>query len=130
MLHRFEHVNLACHDLEASRQFYQVLFPDWIVRAEGETSGSRWMHFGDRQFYLALNDTPDAARMHQAYESIGINHIGFVIDDGDKMKALLEAAGIDYYTYTSPETKHRIYINDPDGNEIELVEYAADYALR
>lgn len=130
MFHRFEHVNLSCHDLEASRQFYQTLFPDWMVRAEGETSVSRWMHFGDRQFYLALNHAPHAKRDHQAYESIGVNHVGFVISDGDKMKALLDRAGIEYYTYDSPETKHRIYVNDPDGNEIELVEYQADYALK
>jgi catechol 2,3-dioxygenase-like lactoylglutathione lyase family enzyme len=130
-LHRFEHINLNCHDIDTSRAFYQKLFPDWFVRAEGQSSdGTRWMHFGDRHFYLALNDASESTRHHHIYEDLGINHVGFVIDDGEKAKALLDSQGIEYYTYTSPETKHRIYISDPDGNEIELVEYQENYELR
>lgn len=127
---RFEHINLSCQNLEASRQFYQMLFPDWFVRAEGEWQNERWMHFGDRQFYIALNEETQAQRSHYPYEGIGINHVGFVIRDGEKMKAVLETNGIDYCTMESPETKFRIYVNDPDGNEIELVEYQDDYELR
>ncbi len=126
---RFEHINLSCKDIDATKNFYQTLFPDWYVRAEGVFNGDRWMHFGNNQFYLALNDDSEQERVHQAYESIGINHVGFVINDGDAMKELLDAKGIDYYTMTAAETKHRIYVNDPDGNEIELVEYQPDYAL-
>ncbi|MFB2772986.1 VOC family protein [Pelatocladus sp. BLCC-F211] len=127
---RFEHVNLSCKNLDASRNFYQNLFPDWYVRAEGVFNGRRWIHFGDRQFYLALNDQHGQERVHNSYENIGINHVGFVIKDGESMKNLLEDKGIEYYTMSSPETKHRIYVNDPDGNEIELVEYNQDYALK
>ncbi|OLP18166.1 bleomycin resistance protein [Leptolyngbya sp. 'hensonii'] len=127
---RFEHLNLAVEDLDTSRNFYQKLFPDWYVRAEGENEGKRWMHLGNHQFYVALTETPQAIRTHRPYDSIGINHVGFVIQDGDQMKAFLEANGIEYYTYTSPETKHRIYIDDPDGNEIELVEYQEHYPLK
>lgn len=129
-LQRFEHINLSCKDLHATQEFYQTLFPDWSVRAEAQDEESHWMHLGDKQFYLALNDARSLNRVHTIYENIGINHIGFVIDDGEAMKALLEKHGIDYYTMTSPETKHRIYVTDPDGNEIELVEYHPDYPLR
>jgi catechol 2,3-dioxygenase-like lactoylglutathione lyase family enzyme len=127
---RFEHINLSCQNLEASKQFYQTLFPNWFVRAEGNWHNERWMHFGDRQFYIAFNETPDAQRTHYPYEGIGVNHVGFVIDNGEKMKAALERNGIEYCTMDSPETKFRIYVNDPDGNEIELVEYQDSYELR
>ncbi|MBH8553833.1 VOC family protein [Nostocaceae cyanobacterium CENA357] len=127
---RFEHINLACQDIEVSKKFYQTIFPDWYVRAEGVFNGDRWMHFGNDQFYLTLNNHPEQQRVHQAYESIGINHVGFVIKDGEAMTKLLDAEGIEYYTMTASETKHRIYINDPDGNEIELVEYHPEYALK
>lgn len=127
---RFEHINLSCRDLEQTQAFYQTLFPDWVVRAEGDYEGRRWVHLGDRQFYLALNHTPNLERTHQLYEDIGINHVGFVIEDGDKMMAVLDANGIEYYTMSVPETHHRIYVTDPDGNEIELVEYEPSYALR
>ena len=128
--HRFEHLNLSCQNIAASQNFYQTLFPDWYVRAEGVYEGRRWMHFGNDQFYLALNHEPDQERVHKIYEKIGINHVGFVIKDGEAMEKLLEKEGIEYYTMTAPETKHRIYVSDPDGNEIELVEYNREYALR
>ncbi|AFY31107.1 VOC family protein [Calothrix sp. PCC 7507] len=127
---RFEHINLSCNDIDASKKFYQTLFPDWYVRAEGEFNGSRWIHFGNNQFYLALNDHTGQKRVHQAYENIGINHVGFVIKDGKAIQKLLDAGGIGYYIMTAPETQHRIYVNDPDNNEIELVEYNPEYALK
>ncbi|MFH7027483.1 MAG: VOC family protein [Heteroscytonema crispum UTEX LB 1556] len=127
---RFEHINLSCKNIDATKKFYQTLFPDWYVRADGVFNGRRWMHFGNNQFYLALNDESDLERVHTAYENIGVNHVGFVIKDGEDMKKLLEKEGIEYYTMTAPETKDRIYVNDPDGNEIELVEYQPDYALK
>jgi catechol 2,3-dioxygenase-like lactoylglutathione lyase family enzyme len=127
---RFEHINLSCKDIAANQKFYQTLFPDWYVRAEGVFNGSRWIHLGNNQFYLALNDHFEQERVHQSYENIGINHVGFVIKDGEAMKKLLDAEAIEYYTLTAPETKHRIYVNDPDGNEIELVEYYPEYALK
>lgn len=127
---RFEHANLSCKNIDASARFYQTLFPDWYVRAEGESQGCRWMHLGDRQFYLALNHEPTLERTHELYDTIGINHLGFVIQDGEKMQARLDANGIEYYTMSAAETKFRIYVSDPDGNELELVEYQDSYELK
>jgi catechol 2,3-dioxygenase-like lactoylglutathione lyase family enzyme len=127
---RFEHINVSCQDIEAAKNFYQTIFPDWYVRAEGTFNGRPWLHLGNDQFYVALNGTPQQERVHHIYENIGINHIGFVIQDGEAMKNLLEKSGIEYYTLDAPETQHRIYVTDPDGNEIELVEYQLDYALK
>jgi len=129
-LQRFEHVNLACQDLEISKAFYQILFPEWYVRAEDLHDERPWIHFGDNQFYISLNHTPQLKRVHLIYENIGVNHIGFVIDDGRAIQTRLQENNIDYYTLTSPETKYRIYVSDPDGNEIELIEYNSDYSLR
>lgn len=126
--HRFEHINQSCKDLEATRQFYQTLFPEWTVRAEGEDAGWRWMHFGNHQFYLALNQPPNAASVSTSTGHL--DHIGFVIADGEAMKQVLEVNGIEYEVYKSPETKVRIYVNDPDGTQVELVEYKNDYALK
>ena len=139
-LHRFEHINLACKEIDASQQFYQTLFPDWYVRAQGKDENGRlWRHFGNDRVYVALNDATgsdlpkgggEANRQQYPYEGIGINHVGFVIDGGEQLKDTLKTNGIEYYTLESPETKHRIYVSDPDGNEIEFVEYTKDYPLR
>lgn len=130
-LHRFEHLNLTCRSLDTTQQFYQTLFPDWRVRAQGVgPTGDRWVHFGNDQVYLSLNHDPASQRTQQPYEGTGINHVGFVIEDGEAFKALLAANHIEFYTLTAPETRHRIYVSDPDGNEVELVEYHSSYALR
>ncbi|HEY9878264.1 MAG TPA: VOC family protein [Leptolyngbyaceae cyanobacterium] len=130
-LDRFEHINLSCKSLDATQKFYQTLFPDWHVRAQGTgPDGHRWAHFGNDQVYLALNDEPTSERQQQPYEGIGINHLGFVIDNGEELKSILHANGIEFYTMSAPETKHRIYVSDPDGNEIEFFEYQENYALR
>ncbi|NJO42174.1 MAG: bleomycin resistance protein [Cyanobacteria bacterium CRU_2_1] len=124
---RFEHINQACRNLDETQKFYQLLFPDWYVRVQGEFNGSRWMHFGNRQFYLSLGEG-----YHNFSQSPNthIDHVGFVIEDGEKMKALLDAHDIPYETYESPETKYRIYVTDPDGTQIELVEYQETYELK
>lgn len=125
---RFEHINQTCRNLDVTRQFYQTLFPTWTVRAEGKEGGWRWQHFGDRQFYLALNQPPNSTQITQSTGHL--DHVGFVIEDGEAMKALLDAQGIEYTVFKSPETKTRIYVTDPDGTEIELVEYEDTYELR
>jgi catechol 2,3-dioxygenase-like lactoylglutathione lyase family enzyme len=84
---------------------------------------------GNRQFYISLYQSCNAAES-TPLNTGNIDHIGFVIDDGEKMMALLEASGIEYVVEDSPETKYRIYVKDPDSTWLELVEYHADYALR
>ncbi|MDJ0694854.1 MAG: hypothetical protein QNJ49_04300 [Mastigocoleus sp. MO_167.B18] len=41
--HRFEHINQSCKNLDVTRQFYQTLFPECYVRAEGEEDGWKLM---------------------------------------------------------------------------------------
>jgi len=53
-----------------------------------------------------------------------------VIEDGEKMMAILKAKGIEYFIEDSPETKYRIYVQDPDSTFLDLVEYNTGYELR
>ncbi len=125
---RFEHINLSCCNLEATQRFYQTLFPDWFVREQGDG----WMHLGNEQFYISLFEEPSCTvRNYAPYASVGFNHVGFVIQDGQAMQAILDREGIRYEVNNdAPETAFRAYLIDPDGNEIELIEYAKTYALR
>jgi catechol 2,3-dioxygenase-like lactoylglutathione lyase family enzyme len=127
-LQRFERINQICQDLEATRKFYQLIFPDWHVRAEGEGEGWRWMHFGNEQFYLSLSQPPNPGERSTTGH---LDHVGFVIDDGNALMQLLKANGIEHFNIDdSPETKFRIYVSDPDGTAIEFVEYNEAYALK
>jgi catechol 2,3-dioxygenase-like lactoylglutathione lyase family enzyme len=127
--YRIEHINKACQNLETTRQFYQTLFPDWFIRVQEQSNDFNWVHFGNRQFYLSLYERANASQP-VPHDTGNIDHIGLVIEDGDKMMALLDANGIEYFVEDAPETKHRIYVKDPDGTFVELVEYNEDYELR
>lgn len=127
--YRIEHINKVCQNLETTLQFYQTLFPDWFIRAHGKSDDLSWIHFGDRQFYISLYERRDASKLIPLNTG-NIDHIGLVIEDGEKMMALLEANGIEYFVEDAPETKYRIYVQDPDSTFLELVAYSEGYELR
>jgi hypothetical protein len=39
---RIEHINKACQNLETTLQFYQILFPDWVIRAREALDDMHW----------------------------------------------------------------------------------------
>lgn len=127
--YRIEHINKVCQHLDTTLQFYQTLFPDWFIRAHGESDNLRWIHFGNDQFYISLYEQRDASGAIPLNTG-NIDHVGFVIESGEKMMAVLEANGIAYVVEDAPETKYRIYVKDPDNTWLELVEYNEGYALR
>lgn len=127
--YRIEHINKVCQNLETTLQFYQTLFPDWFIRARGESDDLSWIHFGSRQFYISLYGRRDASRPIPLNTG-NIDHIGFVIEDGKKMMTVLEANRVEYFVEDSPEAKYRIYVTDPDNTRLELVEYDEGYELR
>ena len=126
---RIEHINKVCQNLETTLQFYKILFPDWFVRAREESDNLSWVHFGNHRFYISLYGRRDASKSIPLNTG-NIDHIGFVIEDGKKMMAVLEANRVEYFVEDSPETKYRIYVTDPDNTGLELVEYNEDYELR
>ena len=121
---RLEHVNLTVADLDRSVAFYCDLL-DLEVRWKGEIDRGRvGAHVGDDDHYLALfqaGDTP--ARPAPDYVRPGINHFGFVVDDLDEVRDRLDALGATVHFEAAYEPGRRIYTSDPDGNEVELVEY-------
>ena len=123
-----EHVNLTVTDLDASVAFYRELL-DLRVRWEGHAIGEkgkvRACHVGNDRVYLALFETeaPDRATSH--YGRAGLNHFGFVVDDLDETRRRVTALGAQLHFEAEYEPGRRIYLFDPDGIEIELVQYAA-----
>jgi hypothetical protein len=94
--YRIEHINKVCQNLEATLQFYKILFPDWFVRAREELENLSWIHFGNHQFYISLYGRRDVSQSIPLNTG-NIDHIGFVIEDGKKMIAVLEANRIEYF---------------------------------
>ena len=121
---RLEHVNMTVADLDRSVTFYCDLL-DLHVRWKGEIAPGRLgAHVGDDDHYLALFQAGSgSARPSPDYTGPGINHFGFVVDDLDEVKARLDRLGGRVHHEAAYDPGSRIYTTDPDGNELELVEY-------
>src|SRR5439155_17796623 len=118
-----EHVNLTVSDLDRSIAFYCDLL-DLQVRWKGPIDGERLgAHVGDERCYLALFQGAEEGTVHRDYGRPGINHFGFVVDDLDDARRRLERLGGTVHFEPDYEPGRRIYFLDPDGHEIELVQY-------
>jgi catechol 2,3-dioxygenase-like lactoylglutathione lyase family enzyme len=120
---RLEHVNLTVSDLDRSIAFYCDLL-DLHVRWKGAIDGERLgAHVGDDHCYLALFQAAEDGPVPQDYSRPGLNHFGFVVDDLDEARRRLNQLGATVHYEPRYDPGRRIYTTDPDGHELELVEY-------
>ncbi len=120
---RLEHVNLGVSDIDASIQFYTSIF-GWHVRWRGSTEkGPRAAHVGNDEFFIAMFERPGGESKHDRYADIGINHFGFVVEDLDRTVKSLKDAGYEISSDDTYDPGRHVYILDPDGIELELVQY-------
>ena len=118
-----EHVNLTVGDLDRSIAFYCDLL-DLQLRWKGPIDGERLgAHVGDDHCYLALFQAGADGTVDLDYLRPGMNHFGFVVDDLDDARRRLEQLGASVHREADYEPGRRIYFLDPDGHEVELVEY-------
>lgn len=119
-----EHVNLTVADLDRSIAFYSDLL-DLHVRWKGPIDQGRLgAHVGDDRCYLALFQATEAGEVDHDYLRPGVNHFGFVVDDLAAARERLAQLGARVHLEAGYEPGTRIYFLDPDGYEVELVQYA------
>jgi catechol 2,3-dioxygenase-like lactoylglutathione lyase family enzyme len=124
---RMEHANLCVRDVDGMIRFLETAFPEFRVRHDAtETDGTRWVHIGTDETYIALQSSHgERGEPWHAYSgSPGVNHLGYEVDDVEALRGRLRSGG---YTDTTVPNEHphrkRIYFNDPEGNDWEFVEY-------
>ncbi len=118
-----EHVNLSVSNLERSQAFYQKIF-SFQVRWQGKFgSGAAGVHLGDDRQYIALMEAESPGRVEQRMDVVGLNHFGFVVDDIEAVKARLIEIGVEPHSEQTYDPGKHLYFFDPDGIEVELVEY-------
>ncbi len=130
---RLEHANLVVADIEPTLNFILAAFPNWSVRGRGEMSWNgkprNWLHVGDDDYYLTLNDGGDGNNRDLSGHSNGLAHLGFVVDDVDAIVSRLEAKGfeIDVKGADHPH-RNTVYFRDPAGFQFEFMQYLSDRA--
>lgn len=122
-----EHANITVNNMDNAVHFFKTAFPHFEKRGGGESNGRKWIHFGDPTTYVALNTTGDDKHIEKDYESSGINHLGFVVADVEKIANRLSEAGYKRsYPTQIEQFRIREYFYDADGNEYEFVEYLSE----
>ncbi len=128
---QLEHINLVVSNLDNSLTFYRAAFPQWTVRGgcENEWHGKarNWLHFGDDYNYLALADNGVEKNRELAGHQVGLAHFAFVTNDIKGVIKRLAAAGFTTAKDGQEDDyRENVYFLDPDGYEVEFVQYFTD----
>lgn len=123
------HVAIKVTDLDRSLDFYRdrLGFPE-MLRLKHD-NGETWL------VYLRITDDqyleifPGAENDRApGWNANGVNHMCFTIEDLDGTTERIKAAGISLTSEIKPglDGNRQAWIEDPDGNRIELMEMAQD----
>jgi catechol 2,3-dioxygenase-like lactoylglutathione lyase family enzyme len=98
-----------------ARSFYEGVLgiPEVPKPANLEKRGGCWFVRGSLKIHLGVDHDFRAARKA---------HPALLVEDLAALKALIEAAGYSFNTDEPLADYDRIYVNDPFGNRIELME--------
>jgi catechol 2,3-dioxygenase-like lactoylglutathione lyase family enzyme len=115
-----EHAFFYVKDLDRALAYYAKILPDWIVRWDGRKEGGyRWVHFGPagdgQPGYLSICEDADASTKDGG-------HIGFAHPDVAALEAALAKKEIRPTDRAEDGRYRRIYLEDPDGHELEFVQ--------
>ena len=115
-LTRLDHLQFCVRDLPTTIAFYRDLLGFQVTWSGRWSSGGDWVHLRNGPCYLSVYEgAPGAAEA-------SFRHMGWEVDDLPAFQQRLGAAGLP--GESSPEGEH-LYLLDPDGNKIELVQYHA-----
>lgn len=123
------HVAIKVTDLDRSLDFYRdrLGFPE-MLRLKHD-NGETWL------VYLRITDDqyleifPGAENDRApGWDANGVNHLCFTIEDLDGTTERIKATGIALTSEIKPglDGNRQAWIEDPDGNRIELMEMAQD----
>ena len=116
------HCSIKVTDMERAVRFYremlglqEVAIPSTFASAGLHV---RWFVLGDQQIHLMPADAPDI---------ISSRHFALHVDDAQAAREHLHGHGIEFRETTVIPGADRIFLSDPDGNLIELIQWQTPY---
>jgi len=128
MIRRIDHTTITVRDLQRSIEFYTRLLgfaidhEMWIPESQLRIV---FLRLGDTMLELFGVPEPKGEMISDVNEIIGYKHICLLVDDVDEEFDRLRGAGIQFRVEpVTVEGSVRIaFFKDPDGMDIELIEY-------
>ncbi len=122
-----EHANITVNDLQEAIKFFQTAFPHFKIRGGGNDV-REWVHLGDDNTYIALNQaTQNDLKIKKNYDKVGINHLGFVVQNVEEIANNLLMNGYKRdFSKQVEQFRIRDYFADADGNQYEFVQYLSE----
>ncbi len=119
---QIHHCSVAVQDLDRAAAFYREILglteikkPDTFISAGVNV---RWFSIGDQQIHLLLEP--------QQHPPSG-RHMALQVDDAQAARAQLHEQGIVTRETVLIPGADRFFIDDPDGNQIEIIEWKEAY---
>lgn len=124
-INRIARVTIAVRDLEQSMEFYARVFGFRIAENESRPTGASVIMAGPEHIRLAIHQYGDAA-----VPLVPVcRDWGFIVSDLESVRDAVWDLGVNVaHDSGEPDQIYRrsngrsLYIHDPDGNDIELVE--------
>ncbi len=128
---RLEHANLVVGNIDSTLSFLQLAFPQWRVRGSDTNvwrgKPRNWLHFGDDNYYITLNDGAVGQNRDLDGHSPGLAHIGFEVEDVDGIIDRLTGAGFEISVLSNDHPyRSTVYFKDPEGFEFEFMQYLSN----
>jgi catechol 2,3-dioxygenase-like lactoylglutathione lyase family enzyme len=117
---KIDHVPVIITDLERSRHFYKdILGLREINRPRTFDFMVLWFDLGDQHLHLLLKDQAD---------TLSPRHFALRVPDARRAREHFKSNGIACQETTPIPGADRFFVNDPDGNRIEIIQWLRPYS--
>ena len=116
---QIDHVSVIITDVERSRRFYRDLLGlKEIPKPRTFDFVVLWFDLGAMHVHLLLKDKPD---------TISARHFALRVVDAAAARAYFAGRGVPTLETTVIPGADRFFIQDPDGNRIEIIQWLTPY---
>lgn len=116
---KIDHCSIIITNKEKSRQFYGgILGLTEINKPRTFDFEVVWYDLGDQHLHLLLKPAPD---------TISPRHFALRVKDATEARNYFHSHGVETQETTEIPGADRFFINDPDGNRIEIIQWLRPY---
>jgi catechol 2,3-dioxygenase-like lactoylglutathione lyase family enzyme len=116
---QIDHVSILITDVARSRHFYRDLLGlREIPKPRTFDFVALWFDLGNMQVHLLQKEKPD---------SVSARHFALRVADVAAARRYLTEKGVPFEETTKIPGADRVFIRDPDGNRIEIIQWQEPY---